>query len=81
GFDEPGQVGEPAIMQGFAVEVQQAAGRSFTGRVLGNQFGRQGEIEVVEREHVKMSSGRLVGDERIEDNSASFDSSLANFAG
>ena len=45
------QIGKLPVMQRFAVHVQQPAGRAFIGWVLGNQLGRQIEIEVVESEH------------------------------
>src|ERR1035437_2371493 len=54
GFDELRQVGKFAVMQGTLGQMQQAAGRAFTGRVLGNQIGRKRKIKVVESKHTKI---------------------------
>ena len=48
GGQQAGQVGEAQVGQVGAVHVQQAAGAAFPGRMLGDQFGRQGKVEKVD---------------------------------
>jgi len=57
GGDQLRQVGKAPVVQRVAVDVQQSAGRALGGRVLGDQFGREREIEIVKGEHAgKMSA-------------------------
>ena len=49
--DELWQVGKAPVVADVALHVQQATGRAFTGRMLGDQFGWKWKIEVVEGQH------------------------------
>ena len=48
GCEQARQVGEAAVAKLAAANVQQAAAGAFDRRVLGDQFGRQGKVEVVD---------------------------------
>jgi hypothetical protein len=48
GCEQARQLGEAAVAKLAAANVQQAAAGAFDRRVLGNQFGRQREVEVVD---------------------------------
>ncbi len=47
-LEQARQVGEPAVDMLRAADVQQAAAGALGRRVLGDQFGREGKVEVVD---------------------------------
>ena len=53
GRDQWRQIGEAPVVERLAHDVQQAAGSALRSRVLGNQFGRKGEVKIVECEHAR----------------------------
>ena len=54
------QVGEGAVVARVSGDVQQTARAAGRGRVLGDQFGREVEVEIVEGEHAENVKYRKV---------------------
>ena len=49
------QITEVQVVQRIGLDMEQTAVRALTGGVLGDQFGRQVEVEIVEGQHTEFS--------------------------